>query len=131
MRIDKKQIGKFGEAEAEKLLIEKDFTIITKNYYGTHGELDIVALDIKNQSIVFVEVKTRKSKEFGLASESIGKSKLKSLVLTAKQFLLKNPTEYQIRFDVIEVYYQNDGEGNPITAEINHIENAFFDLSGI
>ncbi len=131
MGVSKKSTGKFGENEATKYLINKNYEIIAQNYYGTHGELDIIALDLKNDTLVFAEVKTRSGKQFGLAAESIGKTKLKSLVRTARQFLLENPYEYQIRFDVVEVYYKNDSDGNPVTAEINHIENAFFDLSGL
>lgn len=127
---DNKAIGIFGENAAAKFLTENNYSIISRNYYGTHGEIDIIVYDTKNNVVVFVEVKTRKGKQFGLASESIGNAKIKSLVRTAEQFLLENPYDSQIRFDVIEVYYKNDGDGNPVTAEINHIENAFFDLSG-
>lgn len=130
MSINKKAVGTFGENAAAEYLNKNNYNIISRNYYGTHGELDIIAYDTKNNAIVFVEVKTRKNKLYGLAAESIDKAKLKSLVSTAEQFMHENPSDCQIRFDVIEVYYKNDGDRNPVTAEINHIENAFFDLSG-
>lgn len=127
--MNKKSIGNFGEDAAAEYLQSKNYKILARNYYGTHGELDIIAYDTKTDTIIFVEVKTRKNKMYGFASESIGKTKLKSLVETAKQFIFENPSESQFRFDVIEVYYKMSGDGTPSTAEINHIENAFFDLS--
>ena len=126
--MNKKTIGSFGEDAAAEYLQSKNYKILARNYFGTHGELDIIAYDIKSDTIIFAEVKTRKNKMYGFASESIGKTKLKRLVGTAKQFIFENPSESQIRFDVNEVYYKISG-GAPVTAEINHIENAFFDLS--
>lgn len=126
---NKTLIGKFGEDKAAEYLLAKGLKIISRNYYGTHGELDIVAYDTKTDTIIFTEVKTRKNQNFGFASQSIGKDKLKSLVQTAQQYMFENPNESQIRFDVVEVYYKTDSGGKLAAAEINHTENAFWDLS--
>lgn len=126
---NKTLIGKFGEDKAAEYLLSKGLSIISRNYYGTHGELDIVAYNTKTDTIIFTEVKTRKNQNFGLASQSIGKDKLKSLVRTAQQYMFENPNESQIRFDVVEIYYKIGSDGKPAAAEINHIENAFFDLN--
>lgn len=126
---NKTLIGKFGEDKAAEYLLAKGLKIISRNYYGTHGELDIVAYDTKTDTIIFTEVKTRKNQSFGFASQSIRKDKLKSLVQTSQQYMFENPNESQIRFDVVEVYYKTDSGGKPAAAEINHIENAFWDLS--
>lgn len=124
-----KKTGNYGEIQASNYLVTKGYTIIARNYYGKHGEIDIIAATPDNTAIVFVEVKTRKSKSFGYAAESIDKKKIKSLVRTAEQFMFENPSEHQIRFDVIEVYYKIINNEELILEEINHIENALYDIS--
>lgn len=124
-----KETGNYGEMQASNYLAAKGYTIIARNYYGKHGEIDIIASTPDNTAMVFVEVKTRKSKIFGYAAESIDKKKIQSLVRTAEQFMFENPSEQQIRFDVIEVYYKIINTEELILDEINHIENAFYDIS--
>lgn len=124
-----KETGNYGEMQASNYLSAKGYTIIARNYYGKHGEIDIIASTPDNTAMVFVEVKTRKSKIFGYAAESIDKKKIQSLVRTAEQFMFENPSEQQIRFDVIEVYYKIINNEEFILDEINHIVNAFYDIS--
>ena len=124
-----KETSNYGEIQASNYLASKGYTIIARNYYGKHGEIDIIAATPDNTAIVFIEVKTRKSKLFGCAAESIDKKKIKSLVKTAEQFMFENPSEHQIRFDVIEVYYKIINNEDLILDEINHIENALYDIS--
>ena len=73
--------------------------------------------------IVFIEVKTRKDTAYGRAALSVNSTKIRRIVASAQQYLLDNPIEAEIRFDVIEVY---TNFGN---TQINHIENAFPDVS--
>lgn len=76
--------------------------------------MDIIAE--KNGELVFIEVKTRTSEEFGFASESVNAKKQERYRLAASEYLMrKNKTDSLCRFDVVEV---TDGV-------INHIENAF------
>ena len=102
----KKNFGADGESSACTFLENRDFSIITRNFFaGRSGEIDIVAL--KNDLLVFVEVKARNSDNFGGGIYSVTKSKIKKLRASAKIFLLKNPQyntiEYTIRFDLIVV----------------------------
>ena len=122
-----KETGNYGEIQASNYLVKKGYTIIAKNYYGKHGEIDIIAVTPDNTTVVFVEVKTRKSKLFGYAAEAI--DKIQSIIKTAENFMFENPSERQIRFDVIEVYYKIRNNDELILDEINHIENAFYDIS--
>ena len=57
--MDSKQIGRFGEKQALKYLVNHGYTIVDYNYYSRYGELDIVARI--DGIYVFVEVKTRTS----------------------------------------------------------------------
>ena len=106
--------GRGGEARAAKFLKKKKYKILETNFTAPGGEIDIIALD-KN-IIVFAEVKTRYSDEFGLPREAVTKEKQRHIARTALAYLQMNKlTGTPVRFDVIEV---TDGG-------VTHIENAF------
>lgn len=121
-----KEFGNFGESVAKKELLEKGYIILEQNFYGSRGEIDIIALSPDLTTTVFIEVKTRQNKNYGMALESINKKKLKSMVNTAKQYLVQNPCNNEIRFDVFEVYCSKP---QLVVTKTNHVINAFFDLA--
>jgi len=83
------------------------------------GEIDIIAYDRK--ALVFVEVKTRKSRKFGLPEESVTFSKQKQIKKIASGFLVKNNLQdVECRFDVLSLHFDED-EG----FTTRHIKNAF------
>lgn len=118
----KKNIGDLGENIAEGMLTSKGYYILKRKYCTRFGEIDIIALTPKKDVVAFVEVKTRKDSSHGAAAESVNKTKLSRIVKSAQQYLLDNPLDTDIRFDVIEVYTAGD-------IRVNHIENAFPDVS--
>ena len=98
------ELGQLGEKLAKKFLEERDYQIICQNFKARQGEIDIIAKD-KDEVIVFVEVKTRTSLQFGNPSEAVNKIKKEHILKTAKYFLYSNNIrENNIRFDVIEVF---------------------------
>ena len=112
--------GKKGEDIAVKYLTRKKYEIIFRNYHSQFGEIDIIAL--KNNELIFFEVKTRKS-NFESAFSSVSITKQKKISKTALCFLSKN-TKYDnflTRFDVIALIY--DQRKN--SYEIKQIKNAF------
>lgn len=112
--------GREGEQAAAKKLQENGYQIIARNFKMRQGEIDIIA---QNETfLVFAEVKTRKNQKFAQAREFVTQSKQKKLLLAAQDWLSKFPTELQPRFDVIEVYWQNDA-AEPY--QICWIQNAF------
>ena len=118
--------GNFGEGEAAKLLKKKGYKILAKNHVEGDGEIDIIAAD--SEFTVFVEVKTRK---YGVdnpveprAASSVTPEQQRRIIKAAKTYLAYNPTNKKVRFDVIEVYYDIDGEKRR-EREINHLEGAF------
>ena len=113
-----KLIGRFGENAAADYLRKKHYKIIGANYSCRLGEIDLIAED--KDSVVFVEVKSRKDAHFAQAREFVTPSKQRRLAATAALWLAQNPTEKQPRFDVIEVYCENG-----VVKSIQHIENAF------
>jgi putative endonuclease len=115
----KKELGRYGEQRAVQYLQENGYKIISRNYYSRYGELDIVCQ--KQREIIFVEVKTRKTKLYGSPEESITYKKMQSMKKAALQYLHDYPAAFRgLRFDVISIFIDHQGK-----EDINHIENAF------
>lgn len=110
------ETGRDGEELAYKFLIKNNYEIIMKNFRCKIGEIDIIAKD--EDELVFVEVKTRKQKEYGLPAEAVNKRKRTHMFFVAEYFLMVNNIENIFcRFDVIEVYMLENKN------RINHIKN--------
>ena len=108
--------GRTGEDLACEYLKKKKFEIIERNFTTNVGEIDIVCAN--DGYIVFVEVKARRSTDYGAPSEAVNYHKQRKISQVASQYLTKyRKLHYPVRFDVIEVYMD--------TKTINHIENAF------
>ena len=100
------EIGKFGEDIATKYLQKKGYTIIERNFSCKQGEIDIIAKDFSE--LVFIEVKTRTSKEYGNPAEAVNEIKKKHIETAAEYYLYKTKQQNKfIRFDVIEVLMKN------------------------
>jgi len=109
--------GQEGEATAERFLKDKGYRIVARNLRSSIGELDLVAED--GPVLVFVEVKARKTDEFGGAIEAVHRKKQDKLIRLASQFLARHHlTKRPCRFDV--VLLQEGAE-----ARVEHIQNAF------
>ena len=118
--VSTKDKGNTAEDIATGFLARKGYLIRERNYRSSFGEIDIIAE--KNELLVFVEVKYRKS-NFLEAFSSISISKKKKLIRTALYYLQKHPHDSQkiSRFDVIAIvdsYSKNE-------YEIKHVEDAF------
>jgi putative endonuclease len=113
------EIGKTGELAAAKYLKKYNYKILELNFSCKLGEIDIIAYH-KN-TIVFVEVKTRKNNMYGTPAQAVNKSKQKRLIKTALYYLqLKNKYNENIRFDIVEVWLIDK-----VIKDINIIPNAF------
>jgi putative endonuclease len=112
------ELGKVGEKKAVKYLKHHHFNIVDTNYSSRFGEIDIIAKD-KNY-IIFVEVKQRNLNSIAKPCEFVDAKKQQRIIATAKIYLSSYPTDLQPRFDVIEVYSDN----NKIKS-VKHLENAF------
>jgi putative endonuclease len=114
-------LGKLGEELAEKFLAAKGYMIVEKNFRFQRAEIDLIVKKDAENLLVFVEVKTRRNKKFGMPEEGITFRKTEQIYKSAEGFLVQNPgyIDYIKRFDVIAILI----EGN--VRKINHIENAF------
>ena len=121
MHISTKQIGNDGEERAVKFLESSGYSVIFRNYRAQGGEIDVIVK--KDDTLVFVEVKTLPNGNPELLSLVLDIRKQKRIIKTAKRFLLKyrQYSNSYIRFDVIVL----DMPGYP---SVYHIENAFSEL---
>lgn len=111
-----KTSGDKGEDLACEYLRKQGYKILTRNYLIRGGEIDIIGKD--SEYLVFVEVKTRWTHEFGLPVESMTPWKIKHMQKTAGFYLLKiNWGNKPYRFDFVSVDFAS---GKP---EIELIKN--------
>lgn len=109
--------AKQGEDLAAFYLRKKNYRILARNFRSRTGEIDITA--ILQNTLVFIEVKSRWSTDFGSPLEAVTPKKIKSIIRTAQYFKLLNPqTPDLMRIDVIGLDYTK--EPFPL---IEHIEN--------
>jgi len=114
-------IGKFGEDIASKYLQEKGYKIIERNYRTFLGEIDIIS-EYKG-TIIFVEVKTRRSDRFGYPEEAINLNKQRKIIKNALCYLAKfNLWAKKYCFDVILISISNHKD----VKRLKHIRNAFY-----
>lgn len=121
----KKMSGKCGEDAACSYLKKNKYKIIERNHRNKCGEIDVIAT--KGDDLVFVEVKTRRSEKFGTPAEAVSYYKKRNFVNTVRWYLMNNPTEKNIRFDIIEVYGTFTGEAFEME-NINHYEQVFQEI---
>ncbi len=91
--------GKRAEALAASWLERRGLNVLARNFRVRGGEIDLVCRD--GRTLVFVEVRLRRSGDFGGAAASITTSKRKRLVLAAQHYLLRNAPDAICRFDAI------------------------------
>ncbi len=101
------RLGEKGEGAAVDFLKKNGYEIITKNYKTPIGEIDIIARDSK--TLVFIEVKTRESLEYGRPFESVNKLKRRKIANVALLYLKRFKQQIPpCRFDVVSISYKQD-----------------------
>ena len=112
-------LGERGERAAARYLKRRGYKILARGDRLVPGELDLVALD--RDTVVFVEVKTRRSADAGHPAEAVTAAKQRRLTRLAVTFLKRHGLlEHRARFDVSAVTWP---EGQRPTIE--HVPNAF------
>ena len=116
MKQDNKVTGFKGESAAADYLRKKGYKILERNFYTKFGEIDIVCQ--KKDVVIFVEVKTKTSDEFGEPWEMVNKHKIEQVKMMGEVWNLKNNWQGQCRVDVVGVWLR-EGEVD----KIEHWEN--------
>lgn len=96
-----RKIGADYEQQAVKFFQQQGFDLLAKNFHCRTGEIDLIVHDQKN--LLFIEVKYRRSNDFGNVLETVTASKQRKLLKCAEYFLLKNQQliNLNLRFDVV------------------------------
>lgn len=117
----KNRLGVSGELIAKKYLTDKNYKFIKNNYRYERAEVDLIFEDVENKLLIFIEVKTRKNKNYGEPEESVNTYKQNHIKKSALGFINENVkyADHDLRIDVVSILLNNG------KAEINHIENAF------
>ena len=94
--------GRRGERIACRFLLKQGFDVLARRYRSRSGELDIIAYE--GDTLVFVEVKTRSSREFGEPWEFVDWQKQQILRRAAEDFIAEHDLgQYTYRFDIVSV----------------------------
>jgi len=111
-------LGERGETIACDYLIQKGYKVVERNWRHRKAEIDLIAWD--DQTLVFIEVKTRSNDLFGKPEVSVTDKK-ETLVIAASQAYMESiDYEWAIRFDIISILIHNDA-----AARIQHFKDAF------
>jgi putative endonuclease len=111
--------GRRGEDIAHRFLRDRGFKIVARNYKTANGsaEVDLVAWD--GPVIVFVEVKTRASEEFGAPSDAVDAEKRRHIIRAASDYLRRAELPWNAaRFDIVSIVIAEN-------TEVTHIRDAF------
>ena len=115
----RKSLGKRGESIAAEFLEEQGYTILERNYRTPYGEIDLISK--KNDSVVFIEVKTRASSTLGPPEISITRRKAEHMRDAAEYYIQQHPNlNNDWRIDVVALQIQS-ADTPP---KIEHFENA-------
>lgn len=115
----RREVGVAGERLAVDYLKGLGYEILQRNFRCRQGEIDIIAR--QDNCLVFVEVRTKRGREFGTPEESVTSSKKEKLIALAESYLqtLASPP-LSWRIDVVAVELAPDGG----ISRLEHIENA-------
>ncbi|MFN0038757.1 MAG: YraN family protein [Burkholderiales bacterium] len=107
--------GEPAEDAAATFLIRQGLTLVARNYHCRFGEIDLILND--GATLVFVEVRYRRSLTFGSASESITHAKQRKLLRAARHYMAEQSVFPECRFDAVLL--------NGDSSKIEWLRNAF------
>ena len=112
------RLGSAGEGIARRHLEERGYALRQANYRCPWGEVDLVME--RGDTVVFVEVRTKRSSAFGTPEESVTAAKRKRLTATAYHYLQEREIDVPFRIDLVAIVLDRRGAVQRVT----HLENA-------
>lgn len=102
--------GRAAEAFTCSYLQDRGLALLARNYRSPFGEIDLVMRD--NATLVFIEVRQRRSEEFGTPAETVDARKQARLRATAAHYLQQRPQESQkpCRVDIVAITDEPRGQ---------------------
>jgi len=114
----RRDLGGKGEDAVCSYIEKYGYRVIARNFICPRGEIDIIAEN--DDTVAFIEVKSRKENCVVSGIDSVGSTKKKRIIRTAAWYSYRYPLEKQPRFDIAEVILKND-----IPAAIRYYKGAF------
>jgi putative endonuclease len=115
----RKALGDLGEQAAADFLARRGMRIMERKFRCRGGEVDLIARD--GADLVFVEVKTRRTREFGEGSEAVTAAKRRRILRAAALYLsARDSLSHPCRFDVVSVRFAATG-----APQLEHLKDAF------
>lgn len=111
-------LGRLAEMKVCDYLQKKRYVLLDVNYSSRFGEIDLIMK--KGKYICFIEVKMRNSNSIAEPKEFVDKVKQQKIIKTAQLYLSSHSFNLQPRFDVAEVFSENN-----CLKSIKYLENAF------
>jgi putative endonuclease len=116
VQLSNRELGNIGEDIATQFLQDLGYQILDRNFRSGRTEIDIIASN--SRTLVFCEVKTRRSRSHGFPSEAITAIKLEHIRSAALGWLACHKVRYiGIRFDAVSVFYSSKSN-----YEITHLK---------
>ena len=123
--INSQVFGNAQESKAARYLRLQGLKLLCRNYRSRHGEIDLIMTD--SNTLVFGEVRYRRSEYFGGALNSVTSIKQKKIRLTAAHYLQAHPQlQCSCRFDVIGLTHATTTAANAAELRFDWIKNAFY-----
>ncbi|HZG23919.1 MAG TPA: YraN family protein [Chitinophagaceae bacterium] len=94
-------LGRYGEELGRSFLREQGFEILHVNWKYSFFEIDIIAS--KDNVLHFIEVKTRRTAQFGMPEESVDRKKMKKLMTAAEEYLYRYPWWKRVQYDILSI----------------------------
>ena len=114
---DHNVLGKKGEDKAMAYLEANGYQVVERNWTFRGYEIDIIAEN--EEYIVFTEVKTRATDEWGNPEDAVGIQRMRRMINSASHYLKIHQLDKSARFDIISIVWNGD------KPEIVHFEDAF------
>lgn len=114
------ELGKWGEEMAAEYLQQKGYRIIERDWRSGNRDIDIIAQAPDPSTLVFVEVKTRKSEALMRAADAVNPTKARNISLSANNYVKMCHVDALLRFDIITIVGTNAQN-----MKLEHIIDAF------
>ncbi len=115
------RLGASGERIAAHYLEQRGYRIVDRNVRRREGEVDLIAIEPTTETLVFIEVKSRRSRRAGAAVESLSTRKQTRLRELAEIYAAEHPDlAPNLRVDLVAIELASDGS----ISSIEHVESA-------
>lgn len=122
--MNRQEVGKLGEKVARQFLKKRGYRIRETGFRCHHGEIDIIAQ--QKDCLIFVEVRTRSSLDFGTPEESVTQTKKRRLIASALTYTSTHQNLPSLwRIDVVAIELDEKGKARRIELIENAIEQDY------